>query len=400
MDTTFLGQTKSVTGHESKTTLMTIEDPYPNLHQLRMRSPMLFIPDISTWWLTRYAEVSAGLRDKRFLINTPYLPEDAPITKIFKNFILFIDPPRHKQLRSILSPVFEPKAMGRLEGYIAKRTDDLIKNMRQQAKPDIIRDVALPLPISIICEILGIPHDDVPLLQVWVKDLEQALDSAEYKNTPQIDKSVAEFVNYLRIHIENTRKTPQNNAFLAQALAANEKQLSSDELIAHYIMMFGAGFETTMGVIGNSILAFLHNPHQLKLLRERPELAENAVEECLRYEGTIRNVSRIASEDIEIGGALIQRGTSVIFDLAAANRDPAMFPNPDQLDITRKNAKQHVAFSQGIHYCLGAALARLEIKSFIKAIAQYDLSLVPNGFKWRASRTFRTLEKLEVVFKS
>ncbi len=402
-----------------------IEDPYPILHQLRTHAPVHFLKSLSTWWLTRHSDVSAGLRDKRFSVDTrcmtdskmatvdispgsvkPFMQnswwrqQDVPLAKLTNHSLLFLDPPRHQQLRSFLTPAFEPKAMRRWVNYIDERVDALIANIRGQANPDIIRDLALPLPISVITEILCLPHEDVPLLQAWAHDIQQGFEVMRSETAQRVNKSTEDFLNYLRRHIEKVCEAPQKNAFLSLVLESDGTQLSLDDLAANYALIFAAGFETTTSLIGNSVLAFLRNPNQFNLLREHPELVENAAEELLRYEGNVRSVFRIALEDIEIGGKLIQRGDYVTFDLAAANRDPVMFPNPDQLDLTRSNAKQHVAFSQGIHYCLGATLARLEIKSVIAALARHDISLVPGGFEWQTSYTFRALKKLQVVFNS
>jgi cytochrome P450 len=205
----------------------------------------------------------------------------------------------------------------------------------------------------------------------------------------------------MRQHVEKRRQSPPKNDLLGLLLDAEAEgeRLTIDELVANCVLLFGAGFETTSSVIGNGVLALLRNPDQLQLLRERPEIAENAVEELLRYDGAIRVSFRTALEDVDIGGKLIRRGDSVLFVLPAANHDPAVFPEPDRLDLTR-NAKHHLAFAHGPHYCLGAHLARLEIQSAITALIRHDFAAVPGGFEWRQSVSFRGLERLRITFAS
>jgi len=329
--------------------------------------------------------------------------EDFPLAKISNNFMLFLDTPMHRQLRQVVSPLFEPKAIQRWTHYIEKRVGELIADMRRHDDPDVIRDLALPLPVSVISEILGLPHEDESFLQQWAKDLFAALDPLmSNEATQRANKSAEAFLDYLREHVKKKRESPGDDEFFKRLREAESdgQRMTEDQLVTNYAMIFAAGFETTSGVIGNSVLALLRNPDQLQLLRQRPELAENAAEEFLRYDGNVRGVLRTALEDVEIGGALIRKGDSVVFELAAANRDPAMFPDPDRLDLTRHNAKQQMAFSQGIHYCLGATLARLEIKSAMAALVRHDFTLVPGGFEWRQSFTFRGLERLRVTFTS
>jgi len=401
-----------------------LDDPHPIFHQLRAHAP-IYRDATSTWWMTRYADVSAGLRDKRFSVDTrnaakhdgtrldvldegarPSLvsawfreQEALPLAKLYNNFMLFVDPPKHQKLRRFFSPLFEPLAIKRWKADIDRRVDDLIAEMRLRRDPDVVRDLALPLPVSVISEMLGTPQQDAFVLQSWAHELFRGFDPMLSGNAAQrIDAAADDFTRYMNEHIDRRRKSPPREDMLGLLLAANEGQsLTTDELAANCMLLFAAGFETTASVIANSVLALLRHPDQLSLLREKPELIENAVEEFLRYDGALRVSARVALDDVDIGGTRIQRGDSVIFVLSAANRDPDAFPDPDRLDITR-NAKHHVAFAHGIHYCMGAPLARLEIQSAISALVRHDFTLVPGSIKWRESVIFRCLDRLRIAF--
>jgi len=267
--------------------------------------------------------------------------------------------------------------------------------------PDVMRDLALPLPLGVISALLGIPQQDAALLAPWGSAIFKGFDPMLSSSiTEQINRAARNFSDYMHEHLAKRRRAPRQGDFLEHLLAqeSDGARLSDSELAANCILLFVAGYETTTSVIGNSTLALLRNPEQLRLLRERPELAANAVDEFLRYDGALRMTFRTALEDIEMGGKVIRRGDSLAFVLAAANRDPEKFPDPDQLDLTR-DAKNHVAFSHGIHYCLGAPLAKLEIQSALRALCRHDFALAPGKLEWRQSIVFRSLDKLPITFK-
>jgi cytochrome P450/thioesterase domain-containing protein len=401
-----------------------LDDPYPILHQLREHAPV-YRDATSTWWVSRYADVSAGLRDRRFSVDTrntaehdkerlniitegarPSLgsawfrqQEDLPLSKLYNNFLLFIDPPRHQRIRRTFSPLFESSTIKRWKDGIDRRVEDLIAEMRLRRDPDVVRDLALPLPVSVISDMLGTPEQDAFILQSWAHELFRGFDPMLSGNAAQrINTAAEDFTRYMNEHIDRRRRSPPRKDMLGLLLATQEGQsLTTDELAANCMLLFAAGFETTTSVIASSVLALLRHPDQLSLLREKPGLIENAVDEFLRYDGALRVAARVALEDVEVGGATVPRGDSVIFVLSAANRDPDAFPDPDRLDVTR-NAKHHVAFAHGIHYCLGAPLARLEIQSAISALIHHDFTLVPGTIKWRESVIFRCLDRLRIAF--
>lgn len=404
-----------------------LENPYPALHQLREHAPVHWDAAMHAWWVTRHADVVQGLRDKRFSVDSrsaadadgqdiPVQQESArptllsawfraqdgmPAASLYNDSMLFLDPPRHRQLRQCFAPLFESGGLQRWQPVIDERVDELVAEMRLRRDPDVMRDLALPLPLGVVSALLGIAQQDAALLAPWGSDIFKGFDPMLSSSvTQQINRSARNFAAYMHEHIAKRRKAPRQDDFLGHLLAQERDgmALGDQELAANCILLFVAGYETTTSVIGNSVLALLRNPGQLRLLRERPELAAGAVDEFLRYDGALRLAFRTALEDVELGGKLIRRGDAVVFSLAAANRDPKKFPDPDTLDLAR-DTKNHVAFSHGIHYCLGAPLAKLEIQSALKALCRHDFALAPGRLEWRQSLIFRSLNRLPIVFR-
>ncbi|UVH51980.1 cytochrome P450 [Pseudomonas sp. CBS] len=395
-------------------------NPYPIFRQLREHAP-IYRDTAGVWWVTRYTDVSAGLRDKRFSVEplnatqpgqissdsvSPILgaaslrqDETLPVSKVYNNFMVLVDPPRHQHLRQFFSPLFEHATIKRWRAHIDREVDLLIANMRLRPEPDIVRDLALPLPIRVISKMLGTPQQDAFVLESWANDLFQGGNPVLADAIERINTSAQDFMQYIADHLGRRRRSPARDDFLSFLLEKYEGQpLSDDELAANFILLFAAGFETTASVISNSVLALMRNPDQLQLLREHPELMENAVEEFIRYEGAFRLTIRTALEDVEMGDGVIPRGDQVYFVMSAANRDPQMFADPDRLDVMR-DAKRHVGFGHGIHYCLGAPLARFEIQSAIAALIRYDFAPVSGAIEWKESIMFRSMERLPIVFR-
>ncbi|MDR5859288.1 cytochrome P450 [Halomonas eurihalina] len=394
-----------------------VDDPYPFLSQLRDCGPVLK-DTVSRWWLTRHAEVSAGLRDKRFGVdprglaetlphldtssaNFPFLSalsrqqEEVPFSQHLNRFMLFLDPPQHQQLRRVFSPLFTPEAVKHWAGYIDECAEELIGNLRQNREADLIKELALPLPAAAISEILGFPRADVPEVLPWGQDMISGFDPLMSDDTAaRINHSAEEFSRYIREHLETQRKVKSGPGILDPNTALDQG-LSIEELVTHYALMFAVGFETTTDMIGNSALALLRHPDQLERWQAHPEISDNAVEELLRYDGPVRCSIRYALEDLDFGGRQIRRGEMVVFSFSAANRDPQAFREPDRLDLGR-DTRRHVAFAHGAHYCLGAHLARIELRRVLPALIQHDFSLAPGGTQWRPSLVFRGLETLRI----
>jgi cytochrome P450 len=266
---------------------------------------------------------------------------------------------------------------------------------------DIMEAIAYPLPVLVICEMLGVPAKDRDIFQAWSGDVARTLDPLQTPETIERGHAVvANMCHYFHRLIAELRQSPKEDLLSAMIMAEEQgDRLTEEELLANCILLFSAGHETTVNLIGNGMLALLRHPDQRQKLEEHPDLIETAIEEFLRYEGPVQITGRGAHQDIEIGGKIIRKGERVFTILAAANRDPAQFPHPDRLDITRRE-NRHLAFGYGIHFCLGAALARLEAQSAISTMLRRmpHLALQTDTLQWRPAFTLRGLQTLPVTF--
>ena len=385
-----------------------VEDPYPTYHVLRSEDPVHHSP-LGFWVLTRYADVIASLRDPR-LIKEPIAAfvaarfgMAAPPPGLGLS-MLDRDPPDHTRLRGLVSKAFTPKALESLRPRIQQIVDGLLDQAERRGEMDIIEEFAYPIPVIVICEMLGVPVKDHERFKQWGLDIARGLDAIMLPPDSEVArrsvsgrKALAE---YFRELIKERRAAPRED-MLSALIAAEEAgdKLSEEELLASCILLLVAGHETTVNLIGNGTLALLKHPEQLRRLREDPGLIVTAVEELLRYDGPVQRTARIPSEDLVIGGKTIPKGEMVMPFLGAANRDPAQFPNPDRLDITRID-NRHIAFGMGIHFCLGAPLARMEGQIAINTLLRRlpKLALASQKPEHRQSLTLRGLVSLPVGF--
>jgi hypothetical protein len=325
------------------------------------------------------------------------LPEIAG--ELLSKVLVFMDAPDHTRLRGLVGKAFTPRSVERLRPRIAALTDELLAPLHDAGHFDVIDDIAFPLPVTVICELLGVPAEDRALFRRHTRDLTVMLDRDV---TPeQLGGAAAAaltFAAYLVPLFEQRRRAPRDD--LVSALVAAEEagdRLGADELLTTVVLLLTAGHETTMNLIGNGLLALLRNPDQLELLRARPELMPSAVEELLRYDSPVRLTVRTALVDTTVEGESVRAGEQVVAMLDAANRDPAVFEAPDRLDITR-DAHRHLAFGAGAHFCLGAALARAEAQVALAAlVALPDLDLAIAEPVWRPIVSFHALESLPVT---
>ncbi len=382
-------------------------NPYPNYHRLREEDPVhssTLLP--GSWVLSRYADVMMVLRDARFgradaeafwLGRVGPGPAHAVITK----WMLFRDPPDHTRLRTLVNKAFTPRAIEGMRGRIQAIVNELLDSVQPDGGMDVISALAYPLPVLVICEMLGVPAKDRDIFKSWSNDVGRILDPIL---TPDVVEQghtvIASMSDYFRGLIAQLRKNPQGN--LLDAMIAAEEQgdrLSEDELLANCILLFAAGHETTVNLIGNGTLALLHHPNQLALLRAQPDLIESAIEECLRYDSPVQVTGRRSQEDLELGGKRIQSGEMVFTLIGAANRDPDQFPDPDRFDVTR-NDSRHLAFGHGVHFCLGSSLARLEGQIALGSLVRRlpNLQLSADTPQWRDAFTLRGLRSLPVSF--
>ena len=392
-----------------------VHNPYRLYRSLRKRSPIRRDPIVPVWVLMRYDDVNLLLRDARFR-KDPYLSDPFPqwlkeqlkIPEVRENFegdpiaMLFVDPPKHTRMRSQFNRAFTPRALSLLEPFIqevANRQMDLAESRGQM---DIIRDLAVPVPVSVIGKLLGFPAEDYDRLKKWSDDFAAAL---AIKPTPeQVERSAqsrSEMHIYFDQVADDIRRNPRECLINTLLNAPEENKLSPLELFANSAaLLVAAGHETTTNLIANGLLALLRNPDQLKLLIEKPELIESAVEEMLRFDSPVQWTARQAGVDIELGGQLIRRGDVVLGCVGAANRDPDQFSDPERFDITRQNNK-HLSFGQGIHYCIGATLARMEAQIAIGTLLRRfpKIRLATKSVRWHKNIIFRGVNELIVDVK-
>ena len=397
-----------------------IANPYPSYHQLRTEDPVHWNEQVGAWTLTRYSDVVEALRDRRMSADrisaySRRIPEAmqekmAPIMRIFSNTMLLSDPPNHTRLRSLANKAFTPRVVENIRSHIQDIVNQSLDGVESAGRMDIISDLAYPLPVRMICEMLGVAPEDRDQFKKWTDDLAVFLGdvrrAAEHVEVAQL--SALDMIDYLRGIIRECRQNPRDD--LISALVAAEEQgdvFSEEELYSMFVLLQIGGHETTTNLIGNGLLALLQNPDQLQKLKDNPTLMGTAIEELLRYHSPIQMTARIAMEDLEIGGQQISQGQFISTYLAAANRDPAQFADPDRLDITRQE-NRHLAFALGPHFCLGAALARMEGQIAINTVLvrlphlQLEPPLSPatrlEDLSWPDNPVFHGLESLPVVF--
>ena len=345
-------------------------NPYPKYAQLRAQDPVHWSPLMDAWVLSRFADADAILRDhKRFssdprLRKTTRTPRNAGIENPGGQSMLFLDPPDHSRLRQLVSKAFTPGAIAALTPRIHALVGELLDQIPNSASFDLMEALAYPLPVIVMAELLGIPPEDRAKFKLWsdlrARVLEPTIKPDEIQKANQATYALDD---YFREVIRERRAHPRDDLISTLILAeeAGDK-LTSNELLVMLRLLLIAGNETTTNLIGNGMLALLRHPAQLQLLRNQPDLMENAVEELLRFDTPVQVDFRIARADLEFGGRGIRAGQGVIVLLGAANHDPAVFPEPERLDITRRNTS-HLAFGRGLHFCLGAPLARVEARA-------------------------------------
>ncbi|MEV4709059.1 cytochrome P450 [Actinoplanes sp. NPDC049316] len=349
------------------------EDPYPRYHRLREISPLVRADD-GALVVTRHADCVAVTRDPRLghmpshMIEfvSPGWEEHPALRQLFTS-ILTLNPPDHTRLRRLVSSSFTARRVQALQPRIAEMVGDLLSRMSGEV--DFIEAFAFPLPVNVIGELLGVPEPDRAQFQGLVRDWTQVLEVITPEVLETADPAAARIREYLSGLVAERRREPTDD--LISALVAAEEdgeKLTDDELLTMAGLLFAAGFETTTNLLGNGLVALLRNPEQLALLRKDAGLAPAAVEELLRYDSPVQLLSRVAWDDVDIAGVGISGGERIVAYLGAGNRDPQRFQDPDRLDLTRPD-NAPLSFGGGIHYCLGAPLARLEAQIALPALA-------------------------------
>ncbi|HYT32281.1 MAG TPA: cytochrome P450, partial [Thermoanaerobaculia bacterium] len=373
-------------------------DPYPFYARLRAEEPVcpVVLPDKQVVWLiTRYDDVAMVLKDERFakdrtralapeqMKKQPWVP--AMFQPLTRN-MLDLDPPDHTRLRALVQKAFTPRVVEQVRKRIRKLTEDLLDRAIERGRMDLVRDYALPIPTTIIAEMLGIPVKDRHKFHRWSRIIVQSNPSG-WRMVRAIPGAVM-FLRYIRKLVKARRARPQDD--LVSALVQVEEagdQLSEDELLAMVFLLLIAGHETTVNLIGNGTLALLEHPDQIEKLQKDPELIRPAVEELLRHSGPLETATeRFTREAVTVADVTIPRGALVYAVLSSANRDDRQFANPDAVDITRE-PNRHLAFGLGIHYCVGAPLARLEgqiaFDTLLRRVSSLRLAVGSDALRWR-----------------
>jgi cytochrome P450 len=373
------------------------EDPYPLYRYLHAAAPVQWSDVLDAWTLARYADVVESLTNPRFSADrTAEVDEGYTIARS----MLVSDPPDHTRLRALVQKAFTPRMIEQLRPRIGSIVRELIERIATRGGPfDIITDLAYPLPVVVIAELLGVPPEDRETFRDWSSALAASLDPLVSQELAQRATQARDGLHtYLRGIIAERRRAPRSD--LISALVAVEERgeiLGEPELVVMCTLLLIAGHETTVNLIGNGMLALTQHPEQYAQLRESPALIGTAVEELLRFDSPVQLTGRIAAEPLEIGGQHIEAGQWVLPLLGAANRDPQQFGEPDRLDLTR-NPNPHVGFGRGIHFCLGAPLARLEGQLAIAALVQRFRHLDLAGSPVRRDQiTLRGLKSLPVA---
>ena len=343
-----------------------------------------------------YDECSAILRDGRFGRGEDAPDESPPRQRSF----LGMNPPDHTRLRRLVSHAFTPRSISELEPRIEKLAGDLVDAALAAGDVDLIAAIAAPLPVVVICELLGVPVEDRERFTAWSHAVARGLDpedSLSAEDRARLTRARLELRDYFAGLVAAKRQTPDDD-LISRLIAARDDgdRLTESEMISTLVLLLIAGHETTVNLIGNGTLALLRNRDQLALLRERPELLTDAVEELLRYDPPVSYVPRVALEDAEVGGEPVRRGDLVVVHLNGANHDASASTDPDRLDVTRSPAK-HLSFGAGIHFCLGAPLARLEARVAFDALLSRTASIELAGEPvWRQNKLLHGLERLPV----
>jgi len=390
------------------------DDPYPTYRRFRDEDPAHYSQLAQITVLSKYADCAALLRDPRASsdqtkseeafregMRAQGLDPDEVVANMTRPF-LFMDPPDHTRLRGLVSKAFTPRRVESLRPRIRQIVDGLLDDAHRRGEFDVIADVAFPLPVAMICELLGVPTEDVARFRAWSAVAARSLDPDFILPPDEIarrQQAFEDFSGYFRDLIAGRRQDLRDDLLSALIVAEDEgDKLSPDELVATGILLLIAGHETTVNFIGNGTLALLRNPDQLRRLRDDPSLIVSAVEELLRFDSPVQLTLRTAAEDIALPSTTLAKGASALLLLGSANRDPDQFPDPDSLDIARAG-NHHLAFGMGIHFCLGAPLARVEGQIAIGEIVRRfpGLRLLEDPPPYKPNFTLRGLASLRVA---
>jgi pimeloyl-[acyl-carrier protein] synthase len=386
-----------------------LANPYPLFHRLRREAPVHWDPFLHAWIVTRYSDVLEVLQT--FSADRTPTPEQlaemglsqiSPLAQLMVKQMLFMDAPAHTRLRGLASKAFTPARIQVLKEHIRGIVDDLLADVQERSSLDVIADLAEPLPAIVTAELLGVPVTDHRRLKIWSANFAEMLGNFQHNpdRTKVMLRTVEEMTAYFHDAVEEQKKTPRDGLIHSLITAEIDgDRLSDEEIVANTIITMVGGQETTTNLIGNGMLTLLRYPEQMRKLRNDLSLIPSAVEEMLRFESPSQHTARLAPADREIGGKLIRKRQAVMAVMAAANRDPERFANPDDFDITRQD-NRHLAFGYAAHFCFGAPLARMEGQiAFDGLLRSFDnFKLEPQTLTWRTNLGLRGLQSLKVKF--
>jgi cytochrome P450 len=388
-----------------------LANPYPLFRRLQTEDPVHWDAFLHTWVVTRYVDVLEVLH--KFSANRTHTPEKlkamglsemGPLAQLMVKQMLFMDPPAHTRLRSLASQAFSPARVAVLRSHIQDIVTRLLDAVQNKGQLDIIGDLAEPLPAIVTAEMLGVPPNDRHQLKAWSADFAEMLGNFQHnpEHAPRMLRTVHDMTAYFRDRIRELKEDPREGLIYSLMTAEIDgDRLTEEEVVANSIVTMVGGQETTTNLIGNGVLTLLRNPGEMQRLQDDQSLIPLAVEEMLRYESPSQHTGRLAPEDVEMGGRLIRKGQAVMAVMAAANRDPERFPDPDRFDISRGD-NRHLAFGYAAHFCFGAALARVEGQQAFEGIIRRlpDLQLQPGPLVWRNNLGLRGLSALPVTFRA
>jgi cytochrome P450 len=384
-----------------------LADPYPLYARLRSEDPVHWDPFLHKWVLTRYSDVVFALQ--RFSAKCAPTPAQldlmgmgilSPAAQVMVQQMLFMDPPAHTRIRSLAAKAFTPRRVEVLREHIEEIVDGMLDEVAVKGRMEVIAQLAAPLPATVTGELLGVPRSDRDQLKAWSEDFAELLGNFQLNpdRVPRVLRSIEALVAYFHDAVRRDRQNPRDGLIHALVTAEIDgDRLSDEEIVANTIVTMVGGQETTTNLIATGLLTLFRHPDQLSKLRADLSLVPSAVEELLRYEAPSQQTTRIAPEDVELGGKLIRKGESCLVVMGAANRDPERFADPDRLDLARPD-NRHVAFGWAGHFCFGAPLGRIEGQTAFRKILERfpDIALEPGPITWRNNLGLRGLTALPV----
>ena len=386
-----------------------LANPYPLYHKLRSEDPVHWDRFLQTWVVTRYDDVvnvlssfSADRTPTPAQLSAMGLSALNPIATVMVKQMLFMDAPAHTRLRGLASAAFTPQRVAALRSHIQEIAESLIDKVQECGGMDIIADFAAPLPAIVTAEMLGVPTEDHVNLKKWSADFAEMLGNFQH-NPDRVSRVLAStnnLVTYFQEAIKGMREHPKEGLIHSLMTAEMDgDRLSEEEIVANCIVTMVGGQETTTNLIGSGLFTLLRNRDQFRQLLDNRDIISSAVEELLRYESPSQHTGRIAREDVDLGGKKIRKGQAVMAIMAAANRDPQRFPDPDRLILDRKDNK-HLAFGWSSHFCFGAPLARMEGQISFEVLLRRlkNLELASEPLTWRENSGLRGLTALPVTF--